>query len=255
MDEDRFWAIVGSVEPTVADDPAGFDAALADALALLTPEEVVAFGNLWTALANRALTWDLWAAAWLLRGDAFDWEFSSFRDRLIALGRTVYERTLADADSLVDVPVDWTDGDEDGDVWLSLAAAEAYERLTGGDIAEAEPEEEPEPAEPAGAPWTFATIAERLPRSAERKGSPEMKVRHPCACCGNLTLEEPDSYDICTVCWWEADPVQNDDAAYAGGANTVSLEEARRTYKAIGASEEVFLADARPPRPWEIPPG
>lgn len=175
MDEDEFWAIVGAVEPTVADDPEGFDEALADGLASMSAEEVVAFGNLWTAQANRAFTWDVWGAAWLLRGDAFDWEFTSFRDRLIALGRTVFERTLADPDSLVDVPVDWRDGDEEDEVWLSLAAGEAYERLTGEDIADAEPAEEPEPDEPAGEPWTtLEELAARLPRTAARSEAAEI---------------------------------------------------------------------------------
>jgi hypothetical protein len=204
MDAERFWAIVESVEPTVADDPESFDEALAEALTSLTPEEVVAFGNLWTAHANRAFTWDVWGAAWLLRGDAFDWEFSSFRDRLIALGRTVYERTLADPDSLVDVPVDWRDGDEDGEVWLSIAAGAAYERLTGKDIADAEPAEEPEPAEPAGTPWTFDDLAGRLPRTAERTATVEPPRRHPCPACGNRTLAQPG--EECDVCLAERPP-------------------------------------------------
>ena len=178
MDAERFWAIVDSIEPTVADDPEAFDEELADELAELPAEEVVAFGNLWTAHANRAFTWDLWGAAWLLRGDAFDWGFSSFRDRLIALGRTVYERTLADPDSLVDVPVDWRDGDEDGDVWLSLAAGAAYERLTGEDIVDAEPAEEPEPDEPAGEPWATADeLAVRLPRTFASAGPVDVPPR------------------------------------------------------------------------------
>lgn len=169
MDDTRFWALVAEIEPTVADDPEAFDEALADALADLAPAEVVAFGNTWTRMANRAFTWDLRAAALLLRGDDDEWAFTSFRDRLIALGQRVYERALADADTLADVPLDWRDGDEDGDVWLSLAAADAYERLTGEDIADAEPPEEPEPDAPAGAPWSGeAQARERVPRIVGR---------------------------------------------------------------------------------------
>lgn len=167
MDDERFWQIVAEVEPTVADDPEGFDAALADVLAELPAAEIVAFSNTWTRFVNAAFTWDLWAAASLLRGDTFEWGFPSFRDRLIALGRAVYERALADPDSLAAVPVDWRDGEEDGEVWLSLAAAEAYERVTGGeDILDAEPAEEPEPDEPAGEPWQGDEAAQRVPRIA-----------------------------------------------------------------------------------------
>ncbi|CAA9486487.1 MAG: hypothetical protein AVDCRST_MAG85-970 [uncultured Solirubrobacteraceae bacterium] len=199
MDEGRFWALVVDIEPTVADDPLAFDEALSDALVELPPSEVVAFANAWTRMANRAFTWDLWAAAWLLRGDAFDWEFTGFRDRLIALGQTVYERALADADSLADIPIDWHDGEEGGDVWLSLAAADAYERLTGGDIADAEPAEEPEPLEPAGEPWSRLDEPEtRVPRILERTGPLELPELLPCPTCGHLTLAAPD--DDCDVC-------------------------------------------------------
>ena len=199
MDDAEFWALIAEIEPTVADDPEAFDEALADALSELSPQEVVAFGNTWTRMANRAFTWDLWAAAWLLRGNAFEWEFTSFRDRLIALGRLVYERALEDADALADVPLDWRDGDEDGDVWLSLAAAEAYELLTGGDIADAEPAEEPEPPEPSGEPWSRLDEPEtRVPRIAERAGPLVLPDLLPCPRCGNLTLAEPDGEcDIC----------------------------------------------------------
>jgi hypothetical protein len=52
----------------------------------------------------------------------------------------------------------------------------------------------------------------------------------PCPCCSNLTIYEPGSYEICEICEWEDDPVQSDDPSYAGGANKISLDEARRAW-------------------------
>ena len=52
----------------------------------------------------------------------------------------------------------------------------------------------------------------------------------PCPCCSNLTICEPGSYEICRICGWEDDPVQSDDPSYAGGANKISLDEARRAW-------------------------
>ncbi|MBO9829905.1 hypothetical protein J7373_16760 [Xanthomonas sp. A2111] len=49
----------------------------------------------------------------------------------------------------------------------------------------------------------------------------------PCPCCGNLTIEEPGQYEICPVCQWEDDPVQSGDPGYSGGANELSLNQAR----------------------------
>ena len=54
---------------------------------------------------------------------------------------------------------------------------------------------------------------------------------HQCSCCGQLTVEEPGNYDICEVCGWEDDPVQNDRPDRAGGANHMSLNEARAAFK------------------------
>ena len=77
--------------------------------------------------------------------------------------------------------------------------------------------------------------------------------RHPCPCCGYLTLIGPasGSYEICEVCFWEDDVVQFENPEYEGGANKVSLREARENFRAFGASEERFLDNVRPPRPDE----
>ena len=54
-----------------------------------------------------------------------------------------------------------------------------------------------------------------------------------CACCGSL--EVPSGSDgwgyICNVCGWEKDGVQNDDPDFWGGANKMSLNQARKAYR------------------------
>ena len=53
-----------------------------------------------------------------------------------------------------------------------------------------------------------------------------------CKCCNLALIDgEEDSHDICYVCGWEDDEVQNDDPDFAGGANTLSLNEYRRKFK------------------------
>ena len=80
-------------------------------------------------------------------------------------------------------------------------------------------------------------------------------TKYRCPCCGYLTLDEepPGTFDICQVCFWEDDNVQYKNPDYRGGANTVSLNEARATFKRIGASEERFLSNVRRPLPSELP--
>ena len=53
-----------------------------------------------------------------------------------------------------------------------------------------------------------------------------------CPCCGEGLVEEGHNYDVCDVCCWEDDPVQFEDPDYRGGANHISLNEARQNYLA-----------------------
>ncbi|MFN7919242.1 MAG: CPCC family cysteine-rich protein [Bryobacteraceae bacterium] len=82
-----------------------------------------------------------------------------------------------------------------------------------------------------------------------------MKRTFPCHCCGFLTLSEPGfgTFEICAVCFWEDDPVQNEDPSFAGGANRESLNEARRNYIDHGAAELACVNDVRAPRLEEVP--
>ena len=52
----------------------------------------------------------------------------------------------------------------------------------------------------------------------------------PCPCCGALTLAEKGAYEICEVCNWEDDPFQAANPDRAGGANVMSLNEARKAW-------------------------
>ena len=67
---------------------------------------------------------------------------------------------------------------------------------------------------------------------AAHKSAEKSTKQYSCPCCGSLTLDEepPGTYEICPVCGWEDDPVQFDDPDYAGGANTMSLNEAKKAY-------------------------
>jgi hypothetical protein len=80
-------------------------------------------------------------------------------------------------------------------------------------------------------------------------------LKYPCPCCGCVTLDERGGYDICPVCFWEDDGQDDQDAdAVRGGPNgPLSLIEARRNYRACGASEPRWVTKVRPPLPEESP--
>jgi hypothetical protein len=83
---------------------------------------------------------------------------------------------------------------------------------------------------------------------------PERKAEARCPCCGFRTLPALDEYAICPVCFWEDDGQTDADAdEVRGGANAdLSLSKARENYGRLGACEERFLKNVRPPRQNEL---
>jgi len=79
--------------------------------------------------------------------------------------------------------------------------------------------------------------------------------RYPCPCCDYLTLTEPPTgtFAICPVCGWEDDNLQFLHPDRAGGANRVSLREARGNFRQLGASEARRRDRVRRARPEERP--
>ena len=79
-----------------------------------------------------------------------------------------------------------------------------------------------------------------------------------CECCGYKTLNEKPNgtYQICTICYWEDDPIQSAEPNYEGGANRVSLNQAKRNFSEFGACErdmiknvnKIHKADVRNPK-------
>jgi hypothetical protein len=78
---------------------------------------------------------------------------------------------------------------------------------------------------------------------------------YSCLCCGYLTLGEqpPGTFEICPVCKWEDDNVQAADPTLAGGANRMSLDQARLNFARFGAVSEEVALRVRKPLPEEIP--
>lgn len=72
---------------------------------------------------------------------------------------------------------------------------------------------------------------------------------YACPCCGNRTLGERSSYEICPVCFWEDDGQGDDESdVVRGGPNQdLSLTTARENFKQIGAADPRDLAHVRPP--------
>ncbi len=58
-----------------------------------------------------------------------------------------------------------------------------------------------------------------------------MAEKHNCPVCGKYEFESRNCMDICESCDWCDDAIQEDNPDYKGGANKMSLNEAREAYK------------------------
>lgn len=61
------------------------------------------------------------------------------------------------------------------------------------------------------------------------------------------------TFDICEVCGWGDDNVQAAQPDFPGGANKMSLNQAKANYVSYGAKSREALEWVRKPLPEEIP--
>lgn len=173
METAQFWQLVAAArdratDPDDADDVARHATAL---LATRPPEVIVAAQQtLWNLMAE-SFTNPLWAAAYVINGGCSDDGFDYFRGWLILQGRDVFERAVADPDTLADVPVVRAAASEfdsfEGEAALAIAF-DAYPAATGRPLPDDAFTIDYPDLDPA---WSFdfddcAEMARRLPRLA-----------------------------------------------------------------------------------------
>lgn len=100
MSEQEFW---DHISLTRRKDPEDHAEYLADRLAELPVDEILAFGKIWMDYQTQAYSRELWGAAYLINGGASDDGFQYFRDWLILQGQPIYQAALQNPDSLADV--------------------------------------------------------------------------------------------------------------------------------------------------------
>ncbi|QMU70167.1 CPCC family cysteine-rich protein [Streptacidiphilus sp. P02-A3a] len=95
-----------------------------------------------------------------------------------------------------------------------------------------------------------------MPPTEDAASTPQDNTAHadrttpcfPCPCCGHLVLESFGSWDICPICFWEDDLTQMRWPTMPSGANSTSLVQAQRNYRAFGACDENGRQHCRQPR-------
>lgn len=57
-----------------------------------------------------------------------------------------------------------------------------------------------------------------------------LKEKNLCPVCKKHHFSCSNSYEICPICGWEDDLIQRKDPEFRGGANKMSLNEARKAF-------------------------
>jgi hypothetical protein len=166
VDERAFWSLIDRSRETTGGDPELQERKLYSLLRGRSRSELEAFAEIYFTLHAQVYRWDCRAAGYVTNGGLSDDGFSYFRDWLISRGRDVYERTLADPDSLADV--DDAREDEIEAEGVGAAISEVYSDMHGGETL---PGVGPgEPPFPAGERWEEEDLAALLPRLSAKAG-------------------------------------------------------------------------------------
>src|ERR1043165_2018952 len=102
MTTDEFWEIVGRAHQASGGNMPVKCEKLADELRRLEPSEIKSFALHFYEFRDKAYRWDLWDAAYIICAGCSDDGFTDFRSTLISMGREMFEKALADPDSLAD---------------------------------------------------------------------------------------------------------------------------------------------------------
>lgn len=66
-------------------------------------------------------------------------------------------------------------------------------------------------------------------------------LKNSCPVCGYLTLDERNTFDICGICFWEDDGIDDFEENEDSGPNHMTLKEGRLVFK--GAKEKLMSAN------------
>ncbi len=163
MNETRFWEIVQRAHRESDGDMDEKCELVKEAVSALSGEEAIEFQRIFDDMMDKAYSFELWAAAYIVYGGCSDDAFWDFRASLVSRGREAFERALADPESLADE-------DFDEEAWFyegyQYAVTDAVEAAAGYVPERARPH----PDVPSGEPWEEDEVDELFPRLAARFG-------------------------------------------------------------------------------------
>jgi hypothetical protein len=162
MTLDQFWDLVEKVHRDSRGDMDKKCELLDAELRRLPLGEVRSFHRHFNECQDRAYSWELWAAAYIMGGGCSDDGFSDFRATLISMGRQTFENALTDPQSLADIDYDAETAQYEGYQYVPTTVET---ELGGG---QQFPRYQRSPAEPSGQSWEEDKLVELYPKLAEK---------------------------------------------------------------------------------------
>jgi hypothetical protein len=161
MDENGFWKVVQRVHDESGGDMDRKCDALRQQVSALPKDDALAFAQHFDAMMDKAYSWLLWGAAYVLNGGCSDDGFTDFRSMLISRGREAFERALSDPDSLAEEVFDESD-------WLY----EGYEYAVtdGVEAAAGHRPHRTMPPQPSGTKWQEDEVYGLFPKLSTKYG-------------------------------------------------------------------------------------
>ena len=163
MDSEHFWQLVTTSTPLSSDEDSIANELRAK-LEELSDDELRIFDKQYAATMKAAYTWPLWGAAHVITGGCGYDDFIDFRNWLISRGRDVFDRALAEPDSLVDIDISKVENEPMPFVAdYDLVAGQVYEERHLDDELPFSPQV---PDEPSGEEWQDSpkVLAELYPK-------------------------------------------------------------------------------------------
>ena len=165
MDQATFWNLIEETRKASDNNTGDQSSRLEERLSKLPPQAIVKFEQIRHQLDQRAYTYRMWGAAYVIEDGCSDDCFRDFRAYVISLGPSAYDRAIANPDSLASVAQDAETGD-----WENAddVAPDAYSSRTGNDF----PIDQSDlSGRPAGTPFPendIAALTRQYPKLAAR---------------------------------------------------------------------------------------
>lgn len=157
MNEEAFWKIFEEVNRNSQGDMDLKCEKIKNRVAHLSRDDALEFDYIFDEMMDKAYSWKLWAAAYIINGGCSDDTFMDFRSSLISQGKDIFEKALLEPDSLADMDIDENNWCFEG---IQYAVSDGVESAVG----ERPDRRKAHPDTPSGNSWQEDELGALLPK-------------------------------------------------------------------------------------------